>query len=69
MQPTTDGFLVAVLTKIDQPPESAAPDEVAQITQSLAKSLQNDVAESFLAGLQTREHITLDQKMLAQVYQ
>jgi peptidyl-prolyl cis-trans isomerase D len=69
MQPTPAGFLVAVLTKIDQPPESAAPDEIAQITQSLAKSMQTDVQESFLAGLQTREHISIDQKMLAQVYQ
>jgi peptidyl-prolyl cis-trans isomerase D len=69
MQPTPDGFLVAVLTKIDQPPESAAADEVTGITQSLAKSLQNDVAQSFLGGLQSREHVTIDQKMLAQIYQ
>jgi peptidyl-prolyl cis-trans isomerase D len=69
MQPTPDGFLVAVLTKIDQPPESAAPQEVTAITQALSKSLQNDAAQSFLAGLQTSEHITVDQKLLAQVYQ
>jgi hypothetical protein len=31
--------------------------------------MQTDVEESFLAGLQTREHISIDQKMLAQVYQ
>lgn len=69
MQSTPDGFLVAVLTKIDQPPESADPQDVAQITQALAKSMQTDVEESFLAGLQTREHVSIDQKMLAQVYQ
>jgi peptidyl-prolyl cis-trans isomerase D len=69
MQPTANGFMVAVLTKIDQPPESAAPQEVAGITQALTKSLQNDAAQSFLAGLQSRLKITVDQKMLAQIYQ
>jgi peptidyl-prolyl cis-trans isomerase D len=69
MQPTSDGFIVAVLSKIDQPKESDAPRDVTGIKQALTKSLQNDAAQSFLAGLQTRLKITIDQKMLAQIYQ
>jgi len=69
MQPTPDGFLVAVLTKIEQPRESDAPQEAAGIASALSKSLQNDAAQSFLAGLQTEEHISIDQKLLAQIDQ
>jgi peptidyl-prolyl cis-trans isomerase D len=69
MQQTADGFMVAVLTKILQPDPAQDAQQLAGIRDALAKSLQNDVAESFLGGLQTREHISVDQKLLAQIYQ
>ncbi|OYV61762.1 MAG: hypothetical protein B7Z71_03940 [Acidocella sp. 21-58-7] len=69
MQQTPDGFLVAVLSNIDQPKPSDDPALLGQIQQSLTKSLQNDVAESFLAGLEARDKVSVDSKLLAQIYQ
>ncbi len=69
MQQTNDGFLVAVLSKIDQPKPADNADLMGQIQQSLVKSLQNDVTESFLAGLEARDQVSVDAKLLAQIYQ
>jgi peptidyl-prolyl cis-trans isomerase D len=69
MAPSADGFMVAVLSKIEQPPQSAAPQLVASIQDALTKGLQSDVVESFLNGLQGREHISIDQKLIAQIAQ
>jgi peptidyl-prolyl cis-trans isomerase D len=69
MQQTPDGFLVAVLTKIQLPDPAQLPQQYQALQDALAKSLQNDVTESFLAGLQTREHVTVDPKLFAQIYQ
>jgi peptidyl-prolyl cis-trans isomerase D len=69
MQQTADGFLVAVLTKILQPDPAQQAQQYQAIQDALAKSLQNDVTESFLAGLQTREHVAVDPKLFAQIYQ
>ena len=69
MLPSADGFMVMALTKIDNPTPAEAPDEVAGIQQALNKSLQTDTAESFLSGLQTREHVSIDPKLFAQIYQ
>jgi len=69
MLPSADGFLVMALTKIDNPTPAQAPDEVAGIQQALNKSLQTDTAESFLQGLQTREQVSVDPKLFAQIYQ
>ncbi|MDR3521541.1 MAG: SurA N-terminal domain-containing protein [Acidocella sp.] len=69
MQQTDSGFVVAVLAKIDQPTPAQDPTLVAQLQQSLTKSLQNDVAESFLGGLQARDKVSVDPKLFAQIYQ
>ena len=69
MLPSPDGFLVMALTKIENPTPADAPDEVAGIQQALNKSLQTDTAESFLQGLQAREHVSIDPKLFAQIYQ
>jgi peptidyl-prolyl cis-trans isomerase D len=58
-----------VLSKVEQPPQSAAPQLLASIQDALTKGLQSDVVESFLNGLQGREHITIDQKLVAQIAQ
>ncbi|MDE8343166.1 MAG: peptidyl-prolyl cis-trans isomerase [Acidocella sp.] len=69
MQQTSSGFMVAVLAKIDQPTLAQDPATVTQLRQSLTKSLQNDVAESFLGGLQARDKVSVDPKLFAQIYQ
>jgi len=69
MEASADGFLVAVLSKVEQPPQSAAPQLLASIQDALTKGLQSDVVESFLNGLQGREHISIDQKLVAQIAQ
>ncbi|OYV24651.1 MAG: hypothetical protein B7W99_01240 [Rhodospirillales bacterium 20-58-10] len=69
MQQTDSGFMVAVLAKINQPTPAQDPTDAAQIQQSLTKSLQNDVAESFFGGLQARDKVSVDPKLFAQIYQ
>jgi peptidyl-prolyl cis-trans isomerase D len=69
MEQTPDGFIVAGLANIAQPKPADDPQATAQIAQALTKSLQNDVAESFLSGLQTRDKVQVDPKLLAQISQ
>jgi peptidyl-prolyl cis-trans isomerase D len=69
MQQTDSGFVVAALTKIVQPTAAQDPSDYAQVGQAMAKSLQNDVGESLLAGLQSRDKVAVNQKLLAQIYQ
>ncbi len=69
MEQTDTGFTVAVLAKIVQPTPAQDPSDYAEVQQSMAKSLQTDVGESFLAGLQTRDKVTVNQKLFAQIYQ
>jgi peptidyl-prolyl cis-trans isomerase D len=69
MQQTDSGFTVAVLAQTLQPTPAQDATDYAQVQQSMAKSLQNDVGESLLAGLQARDKVTIDQKLLAQIYQ
>ncbi len=69
MQQTPDGFVVAVLAKIVQPEISQDPNDAARLSDSLAQALQNDVGESFLAALEVRDKVTIDQTLLAQIYQ
>ncbi|MDE2238593.1 MAG: peptidylprolyl isomerase [Rhodospirillales bacterium] len=63
------GFTVAVLTNVQVPTPQSDPDGYAQLQQNLNKSLQDDLAESFLAGLQAQDKVTINQKLLAQIYQ
>ncbi len=69
MVQTDTGFTVAVLAKIVRPTPAQDPNDYAKVSQAMAKSLQNDVGESFLAGLQARDKVTINQKLFAQIYQ
>ncbi len=69
MQQTGTSFTVAALTKIVQPDPAAGPNDYAQLQQAITKQLQNDAGESLLIGLQTRDKVSVDQKLLAQIYQ
>lgn len=69
MLQTDSGFTVAVLAKITQPKPADDAQNVASITQSLTKSMADDVAASFLTGLQVRDQVRIDPKLFAQIYQ
>jgi peptidyl-prolyl cis-trans isomerase D len=69
MEQTSTGFIVAGLAKIFQPAPADDPQDATGIQQALTKSLQNDVAESFLSGLQSRDNVKIDPKLFAQIYQ
>ncbi len=62
-------LLVAALTNVQDPTPQSDPTTYAQLQQSLNKSLQDDLGGSFLAGLQARDKVTVNQKLLAQLYQ
>lgn len=63
------GFTVAALSKVTEPTPAQDPANFAQVSQALSKAVQDDVGESFLAGLQARDKVTIDQKLFAQIYQ
>jgi peptidyl-prolyl cis-trans isomerase D len=69
MLQTDSGFTVAVLTNVIAPNPANDPIDVQQLQQQVTGALQNDMAESFLTGLQTRDRVSVNQKMLAQIYQ
>ena len=69
MLQTATGFTVATLAKIVQPTPAQDPSDYAEALQSMTKSLQNDVGGSFLAGLQLRDKVTINQKLFSQIYQ
>jgi peptidyl-prolyl cis-trans isomerase D len=69
MLQTGTGFTVAVLTRILDPNPALDLAGAQQLRQAMTKDLQNDVGESFLAGLQARDKVTVNTKMLAQIYQ
>jgi peptidyl-prolyl cis-trans isomerase D len=69
MLQTDTGFTVAVLAKIVQPTPAQDQSDYGQVQQAIAKSLQNDVGESFLAGLQLRDKVSIDDKLAAQISQ
>lgn len=69
MVPSGAGFTVAQLTQVTAPNPSQYPNVYQQWQQQMTKDLQNDLAESFLAGLQARDKVSINQKLLAQIYQ
>jgi peptidyl-prolyl cis-trans isomerase D len=69
MAQTPGGFIVVALISISQPTAAQNPQAAANIRQALTKSLQNDVAESFLGGLQSRDNVKVDPKLFSQIYQ
>ncbi len=69
MQQTDGGFTVASLIKITNPGPQDDPTDYADVQSSMAKSFQDDMAQSFVAALQARQNVTIDQKLFAQIYQ
>lgn len=69
MQQTATGFTVAAVARIVEPDPAQDPKTYAALQQAMLKSLQNDAGQSLLDGLQDRDHVTVDQKLLAQLYQ
>lgn len=69
MQQTATGFTVAVLSKVVDPTPDQDPTDYAQLTQAMTKLLQEDIGESFLDGLQQRDKVQVNQKLLSQLYQ
>jgi peptidyl-prolyl cis-trans isomerase D len=69
MLQTGTGFTVATLAKIVKPTPQQDPTDYNEALQSMTKSLQNDVGGSFLAGLQLRDKVTINQKLFSQIYQ
>ncbi|MDE8345921.1 MAG: peptidylprolyl isomerase [Acidocella sp.] len=66
---TANGFSVATIAKVIQPDAAQDPADYKRVQQAMVKSMQDDVGQSFLAGLQARDKVSVDQKMLAQIYQ
>lgn len=69
MLQTDTGFTVAALSAINRPTPEDDPADADEVAQSMTKSLQNDVAASFIAGLQARDNVRVDDKLFAQIYQ
>ena len=68
MAQTDAGFMVAGLVGVTHPSPAQDPADMTQLQQSLVKALQTDVGQSFLAGLQAEDKVTVNQKLLAQLY-
>jgi peptidyl-prolyl cis-trans isomerase D len=58
-----------VLAKVVNPTPQQDSTDYSQVYGAMAKALQNDIAESVIAGLQGRDKVSVDQKLLAQIYQ
>ena len=69
MLQTPDGFTVAQLLHVVQPGPADDQSDYAQVQTAMAKAMQDDVGESFIASLRARDKITVDQKLFAQIYQ
>jgi peptidyl-prolyl cis-trans isomerase D len=69
MQQTAEGFSIAALTAIIRPKPADDPSDTAQVVQAMTKSLEDDTVASFIAGLQARDKVSVDNKLFAQVYQ
>ena len=69
MLQTKSGFMVAVLTKVAHPTPADDQDQYDELRRAMTRALQNDTAESFLDGLQTRYKVRVNQKLFAQIYQ
>jgi len=69
MLQTSDGFEVAVLAKVVNPTPQQDSTDYSQVYSAMAKALQNDIAESVIAGMQGRDKVSVNQTLLAQIYQ
>lgn len=69
MLSTPDGFVVISLAGILHPSAQDDPSAYAVLRESLNKTLQSDLADSFLLGLQAQEKVQINQKLFSQIYQ
>lgn len=69
MLQTGTGFTVAQLTQITDPNPAQDQADAQALQQQITEALRNDVGESFLTGLQARDRVSINYKMLAQIYQ
>jgi peptidyl-prolyl cis-trans isomerase D len=69
MEPTASGFTVTALANIVDPQPEQDPTDLAQLQQSLTTALQQDVSWSLMGGLQTRDNVSVNQKLFSQIYQ
>ena len=69
MLQTDSGFVVAVLARVATPAPPDDPADYADVRNSMAKAMQDDVGQSFILGLQGRDKVTVNQKLFAQIYQ
>jgi peptidyl-prolyl cis-trans isomerase D len=69
MLQTGTGFTVAQLSKIVRPSPADDAQDYQEVQDAMRKSLQDDVGQSLLAGLQARYKVTVNQKLLSQVAQ
>ena len=64
-----NGFTVAELASVTHPTIQSDSAAYAALSQSLNKTLQDDLGNSFLQGLQVQEKVRVNQKLFAQIYQ
>jgi peptidyl-prolyl cis-trans isomerase D len=69
MQQTDTGFTVAALANIVQPTPDQDASDYAQVQAAMVKGIQTDLASSFIAAMEGRDKVSVNQKMLAQIYQ
>lgn len=69
MLSTQNGFVVAELASIQHPTPQSDPSTYAAIQQSLDKTVQDDLGDSFLQGLQIVQKVQINQKLFARIYQ
>jgi peptidyl-prolyl cis-trans isomerase D len=69
MQQTDTGFTVAALANITQPTPDQDASDYAQVRQAMVKGIQTDLASSFVAAIEGRDKVSINQKLMAQIYQ
>lgn len=69
MLSSPNSFTVAELSSITHPTAQDDADAYAALEQSLNKTVQDDLGDSFLQGLQMQEKVQINQKLFAQIYQ
>jgi len=69
MAETPDGFTVAVLTKVDDPPPSADPIGYARLREEVAAAMGNDIESTYAYALRLSMRPTVNQKLLDQMTQ
>jgi peptidyl-prolyl cis-trans isomerase D len=69
MQQTDTGFTVAALANITEPTPDEDAADYAQVQAAMVKGIQTDLASSFIAAVEGRDKVSVNQKLLAQVYQ